>query len=140
MTDFEEGVYAIRFEPPRRLCVALLGDLPLEPIGRLFDRFDALVGREPYWLLEVDMTALGSADSPTRRLAAERIARLPPYSLAAYGGGFAQRALATLFFKATEILFRDRINRHKICGDGAEARAWLTAEEERLRAQVAARR
>lgn len=140
VADSEEGVYALRFEPPHLLCVALLGDLTVDPIGRLFDRFDALVGHEPFWLLEVDMEALRSADSRTRRLAAERIARLPPYSLAAHGGGFGQRALAKLFFTATEILFRDRINRHKICDDQPQARAWLATEEERLRGLVTARR
>jgi hypothetical protein len=127
-------VFQLEFEPPDLVCVVVQGVPSADHVSVLFDHIGARVGGVPHWLLAVDIRGLVSADAAARRVAAERIARLSPYSMAVHGGGFTQRAIARLFFRATELLFRQHDNRHKICVDEQESRAWLAQQAERFRA------
>lgn len=122
---------ALGLEPPNLVVVAVKGDILVAHVEQLFDRIDGWVAAQPFWLLEVDIEQLSSASADTRRVAAERMARLPPYSMTVHGGGFAQRTLARVFFGAIELLLRDRDNRHKVCANQEESRAWLATESER---------
>lgn len=123
----------VGLERPNLVLVAVRGDILVPHVERMFDRIDGWVAKQPFWLLEVDIAGLASASADTRRIAAERLAQLPSYSMAVHGGGFAQRTLARVFFGAIELLLRDRGNRHKVCGSREESRAWLGTESERHR-------
>jgi hypothetical protein len=126
-------VFELEFEPPDLVSLKVRGNIEAEHASLLFDRIDELVAGKPFWMLEVDISRLASAEAQTRRVGADRLARLSPYSMTVYGGGFAQRTVARLFFRAVELLFRDRGNHHKICIDQRESRAWLATEAERHR-------
>lgn len=130
-------VFLIRFEPPSLVALEVQGDIPAEQTEQLFDEIERHVGHQPFWLFEVDISRLASANADTRRVGAERMAKLPPYSMTVFGGSFAQRTVARVFFGAMDLLVRSGSNRHKSCSTREESRAWLEAEAERHRRRTA---
>lgn len=135
VVEYDDGYFVLHWEPPNLVHLEVHGDLPAESTGRLFDRIAELVASQPFWLFEVDIKRLGSADSDTRRVGADRMSALPPYSMTVYGGSFGQSTVARLFFSAMDLLVRGRGNRHKVCSTPEESRAWLEAEAKRHRAR-----
>lgn len=138
VTDLPQ-CWELELVPPRLVRLRVIGTVGGPDTEALFDRIEAHVSGEPYWLFEVDLSALEYGDAAARRMAADRIRALPEYSLAFYGAGFSQRMIATLFLKLSEMLDRGRDISNKFLADHASASAWLRAEEERREAKTTAK-
>lgn len=130
-------VFLLRFEPPSLVALEVQGDIPAEQTEQLFDEIERHVAHQPFWLFEVDISRLESANADTRRVGADRMSKLPPYSMTVFGGSFAQRTVARVFFGAMDLLVRSGSNRHKACSTREESRAWLEAEAARHRRRTA---
>lgn len=118
---------------PNLVSMRLRGVVDHETLGSFFDQFEHFVSGKPFFVIEVDMRELKSATPDARRVAAERLARLPKFSIAVITTGFAQRMIAKLVLTAHEMLNRG----HSSTGffpDSESARAWLL---ERAREQAA---
>lgn len=122
--------------PPNLVSLKFEGDLARGDIEAIFDRIDPWVAGKPFWLFEVDISRLGQAGVDARRAAAERIGRTPAYAMALCGGSLAQRAIATLFLKLSELFSGNRDIVHKFVKDRADARAWLQDEGRRRSARA----
>lgn len=132
------GKFELEHVPPHLVSLRVKGDVTSDDVDVVFDRIDVLVRQQPFWLLEIDLTELGQANLDARRTGAERIGKTPAYSAAFIGGSLAQRALATLFLKVSELFSGDREIAHKFIKEKAAARAWLL-EEGRRRASASRR-
>lgn len=124
-----------RFElecvPPNLVSLRFQGDLGRDDIYAIFERIEPWIAGKPFWLFEVDISGLSQATQEARRAAAERIGKTPAYAMALCGGSLAQRALATLFLKVSELFSGNREIVHKFVKDRESARAWLLAEGRR---------
>lgn len=114
----------------------MAGDFDADVIHGLFDEIDELVGEQPFWLFQVDISELGHASPAARRAGAERIGKTPEYSLVLYGGGLAQRAVSTLFLKVAELFSGKRDVATKFAKDEEAAREWMDAERRRREAKL----
>ena len=130
MTDLSEH-FELELVSPRFIRVKVWGDFGGDVVHKLFDVIDEHVKDQPFWLFEADISELGHADPSARRAAAERIGQTPEYSLAIFGGGLAQRAVALLFLKVAELFATKRDVSHSFTKDQRAAAAWLQAEQER---------
>lgn len=117
--------------PPHLVTLAFEGDLGRDDVDAIFDRIEPWIAGQPFWLFEIDISRLGQASLDARRAAAERIGKTPAYAMALIGGSLAQRAIATLFLKLSELFSGNREIVHKFIKDGADARAWLLEEGRR---------
>jgi hypothetical protein len=109
---------------PNLVSMRLRGVVDHETLSAFFDEFEPFVVEKPFFVIEVDMREIKSATPEARRVAAERLARLPKFSIAVITEGFAQRMIAKLVLTAHEMLNRG----HSSTGfftDSASARAWL---------------
>ncbi len=129
-----------RFElehvPPNLVSLRFQGDLGSDDVHAVFERIEPWIAGKPFWLFEIDISGLAQASPEARRVAAERIGKTPAYAMALFGGSLAQRAIATLFLKVSELFSGSRDIAHKFVKDGTAARAWLL-EEGRRRASRA---
>jgi len=130
---------ADRFEleqvPPNLVRLKVAGELGGEDIHAIFERIEPWIEGRAFWLFEIDISGLTQASVEARRAAAERIGKTPAYSMALVGGSLAQRALATLFLKLSELFSGSRDISHKFVKDGPSARAWLLDEARRRTAK-----
>lgn len=128
--------FKLEHVPPHLVCLRFEGDLGADDIAAVFERITPWIAAQPFWLFEIDISALGQADQEARRIAAERIGNTPPYSMALFGGSLAQRAIATLFLKISELFSGNQDVATKFVKDGATARAWLVEEGRRRAAKA----
>lgn len=138
MSDFSNlpDVFDLAFEPPYLVVLKVRRDIVESHVHDLFDVLDPLLKDQPFWLFEVEISDLGSAEAPARRAAVERMKRLPPYSMTVYNGSFMQRTIARLFFKAADLLTKGRGNMHEFSVDKQASREWLAAEVKRRQLAV----
>lgn len=109
---------------PNLVCMRLRGDVDHDTLTAFFDEFESFVSGKPFFVIEVDMRDLKSATPDARRVAAERLAGLPKFSIAVVTAGFAQRMIAKLVLTAHEMFNRG----HSSTGfftDSESSRAWL---------------
>jgi hypothetical protein len=129
-----------RFElehvPPQLVRLKVEGDLGGDDVHAIFERIEPWIAGQPFWLFEIDISRLGMASLEARRAAAERIGKTPAYAMALVGGSLAQRAIATLFLKLSELFSGNRDIAHKFLKDAASARAWLLDEARRRTARA----
>ena len=123
--------FVLEHVPPNLVCLKVGGDVEGEEVQAIFERLEPWIKGQPFWLFEVDISGLRQASADARRTAAERIGKTPPYSLALYGGSLAQRAIATLFLKLSELFNGSRDISNTFAKDAASARAWLLEEQRR---------
>lgn len=123
--------FPLELVEPRLVAIKLWGDFDGNAVHSLFDEIDTLIGEQPFWLCEVDISELGHANPSARRAVAERMGKTPEYSMALYGGGLAQRAISMLFLKVSELFGGNRDIVNKFHDDQPKARAWLREESRR---------
>lgn len=123
--------FQLEHVPPRLVRLKFEGDLGRDDVVAIFERIEPWIAGQPFWLFEIDISALKEASQDARRVAAERIGNTPPYSMALFGGSLAQRAIATLFVKVSELFSGSKDVSTKFIKDGEAARAWLLEEERR---------
>ena len=111
MTELSDR-FELEHVPPQLVRLKVEGDLGGNDVHAIFERI------EP------------------RRAAAERIGKTPAYAMALVGGSLAQRAIATLFLKLSELFSGNRDIAHKFLKDAASARAWLLDEARRRTARA----
>lgn len=128
--------FRLEHVPPHLVSLKFEGDLGREDVEAIFDRIERWVAGKPFWLFEIDISRLDQAGVDARRAAAERIGKTPAYAMALCGGTLAQRALATLFLKLSELFSGNRDIVHKFVKDPADARAWLLEEGRRRTARA----
>lgn len=121
---------------PHLVSLKFVGDLGVDDVHAVFERIERWVAGQPFWLFEIDISGLAQASTEARRAAAERIGKTPEYAMALFGGSLAQRAIATLFLKLSELFSGNRDVAHKFLKDGAAARAWLLEEGRRRSLKV----
>lgn len=126
----------VDFDPPRLVSITFYDMVDEDQVMEAFDRVESLVGRLPFYLLELHTKEIAGATPLGRRMAAERMRALPERAMTVVGGDFAQRTLANLLVKAAQVLERERNNDYKICKTTEESRAWL---EERAAARSPAK-
>jgi hypothetical protein len=116
---------------PYLVRLGLVDDVSGDDIMAIFERLDPWVEGRPFWLFEVDISRLGQVSQEARRSAAERLGKTPGYAMALHGGSLAQRAIATLVLKLSELFSGSRDVSHAFIKDAAGARAWLLQEGRR---------
>lgn len=112
------------------------GDVSGDDIHAIFERLEPWIKGLPYWLFDVDISGLGQVSLEARRIAAERLGKTPGYAMALHGGSLAQRAVATLVLKLSELFSGNRDVSNTFAKDAAAARAWLQQEDRRRSAKV----
>jgi SpoIIAA-like len=117
-TDFE-------YVPPRLVSIRFHGTLDEEEARAVMDAIESQVATEPYLLLEADMSAIEGATPEARKIAADRLDRLPSRAIAVVGGSFAQRIIAKLVLTAVSMLGRKGRNEVRFFSDRESARTWL---------------
>jgi hypothetical protein len=127
--------HKLQHVPPHLVSLKVHGDLEADDILAIFGRIEPWIAGQPFWLFEVDITDLGQANPEARRTAAERIGRTPDYALALFGGSLAQRAIATLFLKLSELFSSGRDVSSRFVKDATTARTWLLDEGRRRAAK-----
>jgi hypothetical protein len=128
--------FTLEHVPPHLVILRFEGDLGRDDVEAIFDRIEPWIAGKPFWLFEIDISRLGQSGVDARRAAAERIGKTPAYAMALTGGSLAQRAIATLFLKLSELFSGNREIVHKFVKDGADARTWLLEEGRRRTARV----
>jgi hypothetical protein len=128
--------FKLEHVPPHLVCLRFEGDVDSDDVLAIFERIEPWIAGQPFWLFEIDISALAQASQEARRAAAERIGHTPVYSMALFGGSLAQRAIATLFLKVSELFSGSRDVSTKFMKDGASARAWLLEEGRRRAAKA----
>jgi hypothetical protein len=123
--------FTLEHVPPQLVRLKVEGELGGNDIHAIFERIEPWIENQPFWLFEIDISGLSQATVEARRAAAERIGKTPAYAMALVGGSLAQRALATLFLKLSELFSGNRDIAHKFLKDGPSARAWLLEEARR---------
>lgn len=128
--------FQLEHVPPHLVRLKFEGDLGSDDVVAIFERIEPWIAGQPFWLFEIDISALKEASQEARRAAAERIGNTPPYSMALFGGSLAQRAIATLFLKVSELFSGSKDVSTKFIKDGESARAWLVEEGRRRAAKA----
>ena len=123
--------FTLEHVPPQLVRLKVEGDLDGHDIHAIFERIEPWIAGQPFWLFEIDISGLTASSVEARRAAAERIGKTPAYAMALVGGSLAQRAMATLFLKLSELFSGSRDIAHKFVKDGPAARAWLLEEARR---------
>ncbi len=120
----DDGSTGFAFIEPCLVQARFVGNLRGPELTELFDQIDARVQQLPWFLIEAHMGEISSASPDARRLAAERLGRLPKFAIAVVGGSFAQRMIAKLVLTAHEMLRRSGMKSAFFKTD-TEAQAWL---------------
>jgi hypothetical protein len=128
--------FQLEHVPPHLVRLKFEGDLGSDDVIAIFERIEPWIAGQPFWLFEIDISALKDSSQDARRAAAERIGNTPPYSMALFGGSLAQRAIATLFVKVSELFSGSKDVSTKFIKDGESARAWLQEEGRRRAAKA----
>ena len=128
--------FRLEHVPPHLVSLKFEGDLERKDVDAIFDRIEPWIAGQPFWLFEIDISALAQAGVDARRAAAERIGKTPAYAMALCGGSLAQRAIATLFLKLSELFSGNRDISHKFVKEPADARKWLLEEGRRRSARA----
>jgi hypothetical protein len=128
--------FKLEHVPPQLVRLKFEGDLGGDDVHAIFERIEPWIKGKSFWLFEIDISRLGQASLEARRAAAERIGKTPEYAMALFGGSLAQRAVATLFLKLSELFSGNRDIAHKFVKDAAAAREWLLEEGRRRSAKV----
>jgi hypothetical protein len=123
--------FTLEHVPPNLVRLDMNGDVGGDDINAIFERFEPWIAGLPFWLFEVNISGLGQVSQEARRIAAERIGKTPGYAMALFGGSLAQRAIATLVLKLSELFSGSREVSHAFHKDAAAARAWLLEEGRR---------
>lgn len=135
MREVLVGAHTMRMELPDVVFFTFVGDVSAAEGPVLLGEWQRFAEERPWTLVLVDLRRSGKIAPEARRLSV----RLPlkGRGTAAFGGGFAQRALATLLIKAYELLRPEADSPMIFVETEAEARAWL---RERRRALERAQR
>lgn len=122
----------VSFKPPRLVSVVIHGNYDVPQANETFDRIDALVGQNDYFLLEVVMDHIAKTSAEARRVAAQRLQGLPRRVIAITGGSFAQRIAAKLVLTAALALDSKNTKGNRTpFRSSDEAQAWLIEAGER---------
>ena len=117
-TDFEivePGFVSVRFH----------GRLEADETGAVFDCITEAIEGRPFFVLEAFMDDIDGMTPEARRVAAERLRRLPDRAFAIIGGSFAQKIIAKLVMTAVSMLGRSDRNIARFFDDKEAARSWL---------------
>lgn len=109
---------------PRMVRITLRGKVEGDALGTLIDEFEPAVRGERFWAIEADMREVTEATPEARRIGADRLARLPPFSMAVVTTGFAQRMIAKLVLTAVQMFKPGHLDT-KTFGDSDSAKDWL---------------
>ncbi|WP_266221608.1 hypothetical protein [Paraliomyxa miuraensis] len=121
--DDQRGEF--RFTPPNRGWIKVFGRVSEEQVSEVLrGAVDASVGL-PYFLMEVDISEMEGATPEARRVSAKFFHQMPPLAFAVLGGTFAQRTIAKLVLKASEMLLKDNKQVSAFFSDHESADKWL---------------
>lgn len=124
--DEQQGEF--RFNPPNKGWIKVYGKISVEQISDVLQRAVEASAGLSYFLLEVDISDMDGATPEARRVSAKFFKEMPPFAFAVLGGTFAQRTIAKLVLKATEMLHKDNRLISEFFADIASANVWLDAQ------------
>jgi len=128
MSDARRGTTGeYRFVAPCTVQIKFHGKIDEAQARSLLGRAAERAVGLPYVLLEVDISEMAGASPESRRISAELLRSMPYRIIAVHGGSFAQRIIAKLVVKASEMLSDGR-QISSFFEHEADAQAWARAQ------------
>jgi hypothetical protein len=113
---------------PNRGWLKVYGKVSEEQVTLVLQEAIEAAAGLPYFLLEVDISAMDGATPEARRASAKLFREMPPLAFAVLGGTFAQRTIAKIVLKASEMLQKDNGQVSAFFADSESARGWLESQ------------
>lgn len=124
-----------RFTPPNKGWIKVYGKISVEQISEVLQGAVEASSGLPYFLLQVDISEMAGATPEARSASAKFFKAMPPFAFAVVGGTFAQRTIAKIVLKATEMLHKDKKMVSAFFDTSESAMVWLDSQGKGFEAQ-----
>jgi hypothetical protein len=125
------GENSLRLEPPETVSARIRGVLNVEATRELLGAMRRLCEGKARIFLLGDISGLQGMPGDARKVAAELLLGIPVASTAIFGASFAQRVVATLADKTSNLIRGSSAYETRFFATEAQARAWLGQQRER---------